>query len=90
MESRSFVNRVQKGQLKSKRHGELSIHFATVQETIEFIFGTIISANQLSLHGAVAETCDDMKTFTTDQDDLISMRSNQKFFWRENFRISTT
>ena len=38
-----------RGQLKSKGHGKLSIH------TIETIFRIIISANQLSLYGAVAE-----------------------------------
>ena len=46
-----------RGQLKSKGHGKLSIHFAAVQETIETIFRIIVSANQLSLHGAVAEMC---------------------------------
>ena len=44
-------------QLRSKGHGELSIHFAATQETIE-TFRTIVSANQLSLYGAVAENCD--------------------------------
>ena len=43
-----------RGQLKSKGHGKLSIHFAAVQETIE-IFRINVSANQLSLYGAVAE-----------------------------------
>ena len=44
-----------RGQLKSKGHGKLSIHFAATQETIETIFRIIVTANQLSLHGAVAE-----------------------------------
>ena len=47
------------GQLKSKGHGKLSIHFAAVQETIETIFRIIVSANQLSLHGAVAKMCEE-------------------------------
>ena len=38
-----------RGQLKSKGHGELSIHFAANQETIETILRIIVSANQLSL-----------------------------------------
>ena len=46
-----------RGQLKSKGHGKLSIHFATVQETIQTVFRTFVSANQLSLYGAVAEMC---------------------------------
>ena len=44
-----------RGQLRSKGHGKLSIHFAATQETIETIFRMIVSANQLSLYGAVAE-----------------------------------
>ena len=52
-----------RGQLKSKGHGKLSIHFAAVQETIETIFRIIVSANQLSLYGAVAEMCEENETF---------------------------
>ena len=48
-----------RGQLKSKGHSKLSIHFAAVQETIETIFRIIVSANQLSLYGAVAEMCEE-------------------------------
>ena len=48
-----------RGKLKSKGHGKLSIHFAAVQETIQTIFRIIVSANQLSLYGAVAELCEE-------------------------------
>ena len=51
-----------RGQLKSKGHGKLSIHYAAVQETIETIFRLIVSANQLSLYGAVAEICEEYET----------------------------
>ena len=51
-----------RGQLKSKGHGKLSIQFAAVQETIETIFRMIVSANQLSLYGAVAEMCEEYDT----------------------------
>ena len=51
-----------RGQLKSKGHGKLSIHSAATQETIETIFRIIVSANQLSLHGAVAEICEECET----------------------------
>ena len=47
-----------KGQLKNKEHGKMSIHFAADQETIETTCRIIISANQLSLCGAVAEMCE--------------------------------
>ena len=51
-----------RGQLKSKGHGELSIRCAADQETIETIFRIIVSANQLSLYGAVAEMCEEYET----------------------------
>ena len=51
-----------RGQLKSKGHGKLSFHFAAVQETIETIFCIIVSANQVSLYGTVAEMCEEYET----------------------------
>ena len=39
-----------RGQLKSKGHGKLSIHFAADEYTIETIFRIIISVNQLSVY----------------------------------------
>ena len=51
-----------RGQLKSKGHGKLSKHYAADLETIETIFRIIVSANQLSLYGAIAETCEDYET----------------------------
>ena len=47
------------GQLRSKGHGKLSIHFAATQETIETVFRIIVSADQLSLYGAIAEMCEE-------------------------------
>ena len=49
------LHSLSRSQLKSKGHGKLSIHFAAVQETIETTFRIIVSANLLSLYGAVAE-----------------------------------
>ena len=51
-----------RGQLKSKGHGKLSIHFAADQETIETIFRIIVSANQLSLYRAVEEICEEYES----------------------------
>ena len=51
-----------RGQLKSKGHGKLSIHFAADQETIETIFRIIVSANQLSLYVEIAEICEEYET----------------------------
>ena len=52
-----------RGQLKSKGHGKLSFHYAAHQETTETIFRIIVSANQLSLYGAVAEMCEEYESF---------------------------
>ena len=51
-----------RGVLKSKGGGKLSIHYCADRETIENIFRIIISVNQLSLHGAVAEMCEEYET----------------------------
>ena len=52
-----------RGQLRSKGHGKLSVHFAATQATIETVFRIIVSANQLSLYEAVAEMCEDYESF---------------------------
>ena len=46
-----------RGTLKSKGGGKLSVHFCADGDTIETVFRTIISVNQLSIHGAVSELC---------------------------------
>ena len=51
-----------RGQLKSKGHGKLSIHFAADELTSETVFRIIISANQLSIYGAVAAMCEEFET----------------------------
>ena len=50
-----------RGKLKSKGHGKLPIHFTADYPTIETIFRTIISANHLSLYGAVANICEEFE-----------------------------
>ena len=52
-----------RGVLKSKGGGKSSIHCCAGFETIETVFRTIISVNQLSLYGAVAELCEEYETF---------------------------
>ena len=48
-----------RGVLKSKGGGKLALHYCADQETIVTVFRTIISVNQLSLYGAVAEMCEE-------------------------------
>ena len=51
-----------RGTLKSNGHGKLSIHFTADNPTIETVFRIIISANQLSIYGAVATFCEEFET----------------------------
>ena len=48
-----------RGMLRSKGGGHLSIHFCADGDTIETVFLTIISLNQLSIYGAVSDLCDE-------------------------------
>ena len=50
-----------RGILKSKGQGKLSIQFTEDYPTIETVFLIIISANQLSIHGAVANLCEEFE-----------------------------
>ena len=51
-----------RGTLKSKGGGKLLIHFCADQGTIETVFRTIISVNQLSIYGAVSNLCEECIT----------------------------
>ena len=48
-----------RGTLKSKGGGKLSLHFCADGDTIETVFRTIISVNQLSIYGAVSDLCEE-------------------------------
>ena len=54
-----------RGTLKSKGDGKLSIHFCADGDTIETVFRTIISVNQLSIYGAVSGVCEEYSTCQT-------------------------
>ena len=56
------TTRLSRGDLKSERHGKLSIHFTADYPTIEPIFRIIVSAKELSLYGAVASMCEEFET----------------------------
>ena len=59
------TSRFSRGTLKSKGGGKLSIHFCADGDTIETVFRTIISVNQLSVYGAVSDLCDEYSTCGT-------------------------
>ena len=48
--------------LKSRRRGKLSIHFTADEQTIDTLFRIILSVNQLSIYGAVANMCEEFET----------------------------
>ena len=50
----------QRGELRSKEHGKKSIHFNGSDKNIELLLRTIISANQLSVYGAIADLCKEL------------------------------
>ena len=54
-----------KGQLKSKRSGKCSIHYCADhdQERLKLFFRTITFVNKHSLHGAVAQMCEQYESF---------------------------
>ena len=52
-----------RGVLKSKGGEKLSIHYCADFATIETVFRTIISVNQLSLYGAFAEMCEEYESY---------------------------
>ena len=47
----------ERGELKSKEKRVKSIHFNDSDDTVELILRTVISVNQLSIYGAVADLC---------------------------------
>ena len=49
-----------RGSLKSKKGGKLSIHYNGDSSTAELPFRTIISVNQLSVYGAISDWCEEL------------------------------
>ena len=53
-------NALERGDLKSKGKGQLSIHFCGDEDTAEVVLRRIISVNQFSIYRAVADMCDEL------------------------------
>ena len=51
---------LERGELRSKEDGKKSVHFNGSEETIKLSLRTIISVNQLSIYGAVADLFKDL------------------------------
>ena len=73
-----------RGKLKRKGGGQLSIHFCADGDTIQTVFRTCISLNQLSTYGAVSDVCEEDSTCQTRtvrhwQDNLTHCSSQQNY-----------
>ena len=60
--TRRATTPMSRGQLKSKGHGKLSIHFAAEDFAIDTIIRIILSVYQLSIYGAVAAICEEFES----------------------------
>ena len=49
-----------RGELKSKGGAKKTVHYNGSEETVEMILRTVISVNQLSIYGAVADLCNEL------------------------------
>ena len=78
-----------RGTLKRKRGGQLSIHFCAEGDTIETVFRTIISINQLSIHGAVSELCEGYSICQTSTGRLVVAEQSDPFFAPADLLIMT-
>ena len=57
---------LERGTLRSTAGGKLSTHFCCDTDTVEVVLRTIVSVNQLSVYGAVADMCDDLASRLSD------------------------
>ena len=78
-----------RGTLKSKGGGKLSVHFCADGDTIETVFRTIISVNQLSIYGAVSDFCEEYKACQTGTGRQVVPEPSESFFAPADLMIMT-
>ena len=78
-----------RGTLKSKGGGKLSIHFCADGDTIETVFRTIISVNQLSIYGAVSDLCEEYSACQTRTERPVLAGQSDPLFEPANLLIMT-
>ena len=69
-----------RGTLKSKGGGKLSLHFCVDGDTIETVFRTNISVNQLSINGAVSDLCEEYTICQTSTVRPVLAEQSDPFF----------
>ena len=77
------------GTLQSTGGGKLSIHFCADEGTIETVFRTIISVNQLTIYGAVLDLCEQYRTCQTRTGRLVVAEQSDPLFAPADFLIMT-
>ena len=70
---------LERGTLKSNGGGKLSIHFCGDYDNVELLFRTIVSANQLSIYGAVADRCEEFIPSFANTRRPIAMEKSESF-----------
>ena len=74
-----------RGMFKRKGGGKLSIHFCADGDSIETVFRTIISVNQLSIYGAVSDLCEATVAVKQEQGDLLWQSNPTHFSSQQNY-----
>ena len=78
-----------RGTLKSKGGGKLSIHFCADGDTIETVFRTIISDDQLCIYGAVSELCEEYSICQSETGRRVVTEQSDPFFAPADLLIMT-
>ena len=79
-----------RGTLKSKGGGKLSIFFCSDGDTIETVFRTLISVNQLSVYGAVSDLCAEYSSCQTRTGRLVVAEQSNPLFAPANLMMTPT
>ena len=74
---------------KAKEVENLSFHFCADGDTIETVFRTYISVNQLCIYGAVSELCEEDSICQTSTGRLVVAEQSDPFFAPADLLIMT-
>ena len=78
---------LERGEFKSKGKGNMSIHSNGSEENIELNLRTVISANQLSVYGAVADCAKNCPKIPELQRNLMQMKIRNQWKFLQNFLL---
>ena len=72
-----------RGVLKSKGRGKSSIHCCADFDTIDIVFRTFVSVNQINLFGAVSDMCEEYNVFRVRTGRLVMSGQSGPLFCRQ-------